>query len=151
MKSSLLLRPISLVVAISMLASCQMMTTMTTSCDDTGLCRFERADKNHDNKLSREEASDFLVTDKLQCHDLNGDGRLSWEEWSCDGGKCSREEFEAYDRNHDGYITLKEALKYGRHSPAFDKLFTEADKDHDGFLSRDEVKECYEKHGPPQR
>ena len=151
MKTPLFLRFAALGVAIGTLASCQTMSNMNNSCDDTGLCRFERADRNHDNKLSREEASDFLVTDKLQCHDLNGDGKLAWDEWSCDGGKCSRAEFDAYDFNHDGYITLKEAITYGRRSPTFDKLFKDADKNHDGYLSREEVKEYYEKHGPPQQ
>ena len=43
---------------------------------------FDLADANHDGKLSREEAGDYLVYVVFVLRDKNQDGRLTQEEWA---------------------------------------------------------------------
>jgi EF hand len=110
---------------------------------------FDAADSNHDGKLSRDEASDFLVNEIFDSRDANHDGRLTKEEWA--GGDQSRlADFQKRDPNHDGIVTKEEALAYGRAHGVAKKIFKEADKNHDGFLDRDEVQAYYgSREGPP--
>src|SRR5262245_14587196 len=49
---------------------------------------FDAADANHDGKLSRDEASDFLVNEIFDSRDANHDGRMTEEEWA--GGDPKR-------------------------------------------------------------
>ena len=108
----------------------------------TGEGGFELADENHDGKLSRAEANDFLVGEIFDAIDVNHDGRVTKEEWSA-GKSRSMAEFKRRDSNGDGILTKEEALKYGRGHGVANKAFAEADKNHDGFLSRAEVQAYY--------
>jgi Ca2+-binding EF-hand superfamily protein len=110
---------------------------------------FELADANHDGKLSRNEASDFLVNQIFDSRDANHDGQLTEKEWV--GSEPSRvADFKKADANHDGIVTRDEAIKYGRAHGIANKLMREADKNGDGMLDKNEVQAYYASHeGPP--
>lgn len=65
--------------------------------------RFNRYDKNRDDRITRDEflASRHKAFAKL---DVNGDGRLSFDEWAVK----SETKFSAADRNRDGALTRAE-------------------------------------------
>ena len=115
----------------------------------TGPDAFSRADTNHDGKLSRNEASDFLVIQIFTSRDANHDGRMTLVEWI--GGDSTRAaEFKKRDANNDGIVTEKEAMDYGRAHGVVNEIMKEADTNHDGALSRAEVKAYYaSREGPP--
>src|SRR5437016_3959272 len=110
---------------------------------------FDVADANHDGKLSRNEASDFLVNQIFDSRDANHDGRMTQEEWT--GGDPKRiADFKKRDANRDGIVTKDEALAYGRAHGIANKIMKEADKNHDGQLDRAEVQAYYaSREGPP--
>ena len=111
---------------------------------------FDAADANHDGKLSREEASDFLVNEIFNSRDANHDGRMTAEEWSA-GDPSRLADFKKRDANHDGIVTKEEAIAYGRKHGIANKIMREADKNHDGFLDRAEVQAYYaSREGPPR-
>ena len=116
----------------------------------TGGGGFDLADTNHDGKLSRDEASDFLVNEIFNSRDANHDGRLTAKEWAGDDpGRLN--DFKKRDANHDGVVTKEEAIAYGRAHGIANKIMKEADKNHDGKLDREEVKAYYaSREGPPQ-
>lgn len=112
--------------------------------------RFAQADSNHDGKLSRDEASDYLVIEIFSSRDANHDGRMTVVEWT--GGDPGRiADFKRRDANHDGIVTEKEAIAYGRAHGIANQIMRDADKNHDGYLSRAELKAYYgSREGPPR-
>ena len=111
---------------------------------------FSQADTNQDGKLSRDEASDYLVIEIFISRDANHDGRMTLEEWV--GGDPTRSaDFKKRDANADGIVTLNEAIAYGRAHGVVNEVMQEADTDHDGALSRAEMKAYYaSREGPPK-
>jgi hypothetical protein len=99
---------------------------------------FALADANHDGKLSRTEASDYLVYVVFTAADTNGDSQLTAEEWSL-GDPAQLGAFRTRDTNRDGIVTLEEALAYGRHGKAGAALIHQADRNRDGKLNRAEL------------
>jgi hypothetical protein len=114
-----------------------------------GADEFNAADANHDGKLSRNEASDYLVNKIFNSRDANHDGRMTPKEWGADDpGQMA--EFKKRDANHDGIVTKQEALAYGRAHGIANQLMKEADTNHDGYLSRKELQAYYaSREGPP--
>jgi hypothetical protein len=108
----------------------------------TGEGGFEMADANHDGKLSRNEASDFIGGEIFRASDTNHDGRITKEEWTR-GDRTAAADFKKRDANHDGVLTMPEALRYGRAHGVTKKAFAAADKNHDGALDRAEVQAYY--------
>ena len=122
-------------------------TTSNTATED----RFAQADRNHDGKLSRNEANDYFVTQIFAGSDQNHDGKLTWAEWNVPGSGQSKARFDAADANKDGTVSLAEALAYGRKKGAFNKEFAEADTNHDGYVTREEAQAYYaSKEGLPR-
>ncbi|HEY4284581.1 MAG TPA: hypothetical protein VGM62_16080 [Chthoniobacterales bacterium] len=111
--------------------------------------RFDRADVNHDGKLSLAETSDYIVNENFDSRDANHDGRMTQEEWV--GGDPGRlADFKKRDANGDGVVTKEEALAYGRKHGIAKKIMKEADTNHDGYLDRAEAKAYYaNREGPP--
>ena len=114
-----------------------------------GTDAFSQVDTNHDGKLSRNEASDYLVILIFNSRDANHDDRMTLEEWI--GGDPTRSaDFKKRDANHDGIVTKKEAITYGRAHGVANEIMRDADTNHDGALSRAEVKAYYaSREGPP--
>jgi hypothetical protein len=111
---------------------------------------FEEADANHDGKLSRNEASDFLVNEIFTSRDANHDGWLTQQEWAA-GDRARIRDFKKRDANHDGIVTREEAIAYGRAHNIANKMVREADKNGDGMLDRAEVQAYYaSREGPPR-
>jgi Ca2+-binding EF-hand superfamily protein len=113
--------------------------------------RFAQADKNHDGKLSPDEASDYFVALIFVSRDFNHDEVLTWEEWNVPGADRSRAKFDTADTDKDGKLSLEEALAYGRKRHAFQKEFQQADTNHDGYVTREEAKAyAADTEGPPR-
>src|SRR5438477_4789402 len=136
------------VLAIGLLILCACATNKNLQPSQPG-GGFEAADANHDGKLSRDEASDFLVNEIFNGRDANHDGKMTLEEWT--GGDPKRAaDFKKRDANGDGIVTKEEALAYGRAHGIANKIMKEADKNHDGQLDRAEVQAYYaSREGPP--
>ena len=115
-----------------------------------GADAFSQADTNHDGQLSREEASDFIVIEIFVARDANHDGRMTLEEWV--GGDPDRSaDFKKRDANHDEIVTLEEAITYERTQGVVNEVMQKADTNHDGVLSRAEMKAYYaSREGPPK-
>ena len=117
-------------------------TPAPTAAAPAGPDGFSQADTNQDGKLSRDEASDYLVIEIFISRDANHDGRMTLEEWV--GGDPTRSaDFKKRDANDDGIVTTQEAIAYGRAHGVVNQIMQEADTNHDGALSRDEVKAYY--------
>jgi Ca2+-binding EF-hand superfamily protein len=110
---------------------------------------FDRADANHDGKLSLDELNEFVVNEIFDSRDANHDGKMTKDEWT--GGDPGRlAQFNKRDANGDGIVTKEEALAYGRNYGTAKKMMKEADKNHDGSLDRNEVQAYYgSREGPP--
>jgi len=135
-------RSIALLAAAVFLSACA--TTHTAKPN-----RFDQADTNHDGRLSRNEISDFLVTEVFNGRDANKSGQLTKAEWTVPGDEKWNKVFCGADANHDGVVTLEEAKAYGRKIGAGNDFFKSADKNRDGFVSREEVASYYaSKEGP---
>lgn len=109
---------------------------------NTGEGGFELADANHDGKLSRAEASNFLVGEIFDARDTNHDGQITKAEWTA-ADPHDAAGFKQRDANHDGIMTREEAVKYSQKRGLMKKAFDAADKNHDGFLDRAEVQAYY--------
>jgi len=99
---------------------------------------FDLADANHDRKLSREEAGDYLVYVVFVFRDKNRDGRLNEKEWAA-GDRNQIAAFKLRDANEDGAVTLEEAIVFGRRGGGGVALMRRADKNRDGKLDRAEL------------
>jgi Ca2+-binding EF-hand superfamily protein len=108
----------------------------------TGEGGFELADANHDGKLSRAEASDFIAGQVFAARDTDHNGSITKQEWLAANPRDASG-FNKRDANHDGTMTKAEALKYARAHGMTAKAFAEADKTHDGVLDRAEVEAYY--------
>jgi Ca2+-binding EF-hand superfamily protein len=135
-------------VVLAAFTSCKTTSTSTTESSEA---RFARADTNHDGKLSPNEASDYFVREIFAGRDLNHDGKLSWEEWNVPGSGRTKAQFDQADTNKDGFVSLEEALAWGRKHGVYQKQFREADTNHDGYVTLAEAKAYYaSKEGPPR-
>jgi len=112
--------------------------------------RFEQADRNHDGVLSLDEVNTFLVGEVFRPLDKNKDGKLTLKEWMTGTKEGARAEaFRSRDANADGFVTMDEALAYGRKKGMAKELVQNADTNKDGKLSVAEVKAYYaSKEGP---
>ena len=96
------------------------------------------ADADHDGKLSRGEAGDYLVYVVFAVSDKNKDAQLTQEEWTR-GDPTQANAFKLRDANQDGVVTLEEAIVYGRQGGAGVALIRRADRNRDGKLERVEI------------
>jgi Ca2+-binding EF-hand superfamily protein len=105
---------------------------------------FKKADKDHDGKLTREEAKALpRVAKNFDQIDADKDGTVSLDEIYASAKRIAKEieakdkaKFEAADKDHDGTLDREEAKAFPRISKNFDKI----DANKDGKLSQDEIK-----------
>jgi hypothetical protein len=136
-----------LVIAALALASCQTMHNGTSGGGD----RFAKADTNQDGKLDRTEGQNYYITMIFLSRDANHDGKLTWDEWHVAGGNESKVKFDAADLDKDGSLSLDEATLYGEKRGLFADSFKKADKNHDGFVTREEAQAfAGSTEGPPR-
>ena len=112
-------------------------------CQTTQPNRFDQSDVNHDGKLSRDEINSYLVTSVFESRDADHDKKLTKAEWLVGEDTGREKEFRDRDANHDGVVTLDEALAYGRKKGIANKVVHEADKNKDGVVSREEMTAYY--------
>ena len=118
-------------------------------CQTTAPNRFNKADTNHDGKLSRDEINTYLVTGVFESRDTNRDGKMTRAEWLVGEDPGQEKVFRDRDANHDGVVTLEEAIAYGRRKGTANALVRKADKNKDGSVSREEITAYYgSKEGP---
>ena len=98
--------------------------------------RFDRADKNHDGKLDREEFYQLAV-ESFYFRDKEKKGYLTVDQLP----ETSPEAFKAANRKHDGRLTLEEYVN------ALFLDFERADTNKDGTLSLEEI-EAYRRANP---
>ena len=110
----------------------------SASAESGGKDSFDLADANHDGKLSREEAGDYLVYVVFVFRDKNQDGRLTQEEWAA-GDRNQIAAFKLRDANEDDAVTMEEAILFGRRGGGAVALMRGADKNRDGKLDRAEL------------
>ena len=109
---------------------------------------FAQADINHDGKLSRGEAGDYLVYVVFVARDRNHDGRLTKQEWTL-GDSSQLISFRKRDYNRDDIVTVEEAIVYGRGGGGAASLMRAADKNRDGKLDRAELQAYLTNHRAP--
>jgi len=132
------------------------LTALTTGCSTTSktlepnsqASAFDRADANHDGRVSLDELNIYIINQIFDSRDTNHDGKMTEQEWT--GGDSSRlADFKKRDANGDGIVTKEEAFAYGREHGLARKIMAEADKNHDGFLDRAEFEAYYGSHERP--
>jgi hypothetical protein len=124
-------------------------TTNKTVAPSSEASAFDRADLNHDGKLSLDELNIYIVNQVFDSRDANHDGKMTEQEWT--GGDSQRlADFKKRDADGDGVVTKEEAIAYGRKHGLARKIMQEADKNHDGYLDRAEIQAYYaSREGPP--
>lgn len=140
---------ILLSLIIAAVVSLGLMSCKTTTEPHGEVDRFATADANGDGKLTPDEASDYFIATIFASRDANHDGKLTWEEWNVPGSGRTKKHFNASDTDHDGNVSLEEAIAYGRAVHLYQKDFHKADANHDGYVTREEAKAYYaSKEGP---
>ena len=99
---------------------------------------FALADANHDGKLSRREAAEYLVYVVFTASDTNADGQLTAQEWM-QNDPAAIAAFRQNDANGDGIVTRAEAIAYSHRDQAGVALMRQADRNRDGKLNRAEI------------
>jgi len=99
---------------------------------------FALADANHDGKLSRSEADNYLAFVVFTASDSDADGRLTEREWFHED-PAQFAAFRSCDANGDGVVTLSEAIAYTHRDRAALALMRHADRNRDGKLNRAEL------------
>ena len=128
MKTSLLL----LAAATAFLSGC---ATQSPSGNAALMKRFQQADANGNQQVSRKEFTDFLIAEAFANYDKNKDGFVTLDEWTAGGGR--RETFLAMGGGN-GKLTLAQvqASKLAQNQMAIP--FDAADTKKTGYLTFDE-------------
>jgi len=112
--------------------------------------RFEEMDTNGDGKVSPDEHAAF-ASRMFARMDANGDGKVTAAEMTAThqkmagkktekGELTSTEKIKKFDTNGDGVLTADE------HAAAARTMFEKMDTDHDGYLTKAEVKAGHEQY-----
>ncbi len=102
-----------------------------------GQKQMQRADKNGDHKISREEAAAYpRLAQRFDAIDANNDGFITRDEMKAVHAKVASARLKAIDTDGDGRISRAEA---NAKAPRLAKNFDAMDTNKDGYLSKDEM------------
>lgn len=105
----------------------------------TSTDNYSVADRDHDGKLSKSEVKKALMTAIYANGDPNGDGKISFSEYSTVDPDYPKARFNERDLNGDGYVTPEELDRFSEKSHGFDHLVDAFDEDGDGCINRKEA------------
>ncbi|HET9652989.1 MAG TPA: EF-hand domain-containing protein, partial [Usitatibacter sp.] len=107
---------------------------------------FKKLDKDGDGRISRDEAA---AAPRLAQHfdaiDADPDGFLTRDELEAAHRARAEAHFRKIDTDGDGRISLAEAQA---NAPRLARNFDRIDANHDGFLTREELKAAFAAHHP---
>ncbi len=102
-----------------------------------GQKQMQRADKNGDHKISREEAAAHpRLAKRFDAIDANKDGFITRDEMKAAHAKVASARLKAIDTDGDGRISRAEA---NAKAPHVARNFDAMDTNKDGYLSKDEM------------
>lgn len=134
MRKNILFVPLLVAVALAGFGGCAHRDGTTN--DAALLKRFKQADTSGDGKVSRDEFTDFLITESFELYDKNGNGYVTLEEYVAGGG--TEETFRKIDRSGQGRVTLADAKASPIVRNQMVKPFDEADTGRTGYVTFEE-------------
>jgi hypothetical protein len=129
MKSSFVL----LAAATALLSGC---ATQPPSGNAALMNRFQQADADGNGQVSRNEFTDFMITEAFANYDKGKKGYVTLEEFTAGGG--TPQTFRGIDRDGNGRVTLADAKASKVVRNQFVKPFDAADTSGTGYVSFDE-------------
>ncbi|MFK7852062.1 MAG: EF-hand domain-containing protein [Akkermansiaceae bacterium] len=99
--------------------------------------RFKAADANGDGSVTREEATNLMISEVFVLYDTNGDGFVDAEESAAGGG--NKANFQELTKSTGGRMSLADAQANPKFIEAMAVPFDEADTDKNGAISFAEV------------
>ena len=130
---SLLMKSLSLLFPVLLVASCASTSTPTPEQN------FKKADTNGDGFVGRTEAVNLTVANAFKNYDANGDGFVDEAEFIASGG--TSEKFKAINKSGSGKVSLAEAQASPAVFNTFAVVFDEADVNKDGKVTLTEYQD----------
>ena len=105
---------------------------------------FDSTDLNRDGQLTKAEIAEFSHRRLLATYDLNGDNRISADEWDASHPSSvdSDAHFNRIDKDADGHIAVNEAVLYMEEHVDYTNHFGKIDRNDDGLLHFNEYAEA---------
>ncbi|QQL43682.1 EF-hand domain-containing protein [Sulfuriroseicoccus oceanibius] len=106
---------------------------------------FALADTDGNQSISYQEFDRFMLEAIYSSVDVDGDSKVTLEEYLASGSDATKEGFKKVDANGDGVITPEEAKAFWESQQTMKSLFKKIDTNGDGQLSQEEVKTFFDK------
>ena len=122
---------------LALLASCASSSTSSTE------QKFKQADVNNDGVVSREEATNLMISNAFEIFDTNGDGIVDEAEFVAGGGNASN--FKKAVKPGSKGLTLAEVQANPKAVERFAVTFDEADVNKSGTITYQEYLDYIER------